>query len=643
MKSYYSVVVLFFTIISTGQSKHHPKLELTNSTLKNFSISKQYVSESQILDKNQEQLINFNKVMSFKDENDYLSVLTNLNNLSQLTVFTVYQSENDISAQDVWKIYGEDSFVSLSTSHANNSDMYLDYQSEFKKEPLLNTYTQMYRPKKATNFHEEAHILLGSFSNGKDPGFRGSIAEIVVYNKVLRGKKKQIIETALALKYGITLTNGKDYLSSSKEKIYNIKDNNNFAYRIAGIGRDDKNSLLQKQSHSTKENSLITIGLGDIAATNEENNIELNNQTFIIWGDNNQEPIIDLKNQISQVSLMSRKWKIQVTGKSVSELSTIVEFNCSEILREEGEVNDYVLVIDPNGDGNFLSETVKYINVSTSENNSLTFNNIKWDEDGSGSDLFTFILKSELELILEEVAPLDCENNNSGALLYKVNGGMPPYQFELSKDAVVIDHWKSTNNKYPKNHIEELAEGNYTLRVIDALQKQTDVKLVLSSPEPISINLGDDRRLRLDDPEIVLDASIAVDEEIDYIWSSNNGFTSNSPQIQISQPGIYTITATTKSGCIASDTINIEDSIIKSFIVYPNQSRDGNYNIQVKLSQKEDITIKVFDMSGRYLSTIEGKNKSIYSISGNQIFRAGIYNIVLESASQNEFRKLIVD
>ena len=647
MKSFYfTLAVFFFTSVSIGQSRHDPKFRLTSETMQAISIAKQLKTENQNnngeASGKEEQFINFNKVISLKFESDYASILMNLGDLSQLTVFTVYEPEDPSIASDIWKIYGEDSFVSLSTNQASNSDMHSDYESNFNKEPVLNTYTQMYKPKNKSSFEEEPHMLIGSFNKNKELDFKGSIAEILVFNKVLRGKKKQIVETTLALKYGITLTNSKDYLSSSKKKIYNLKDNSDFIHRIAGIGRDDKSNLFQKQSHSTKENSLVTIGLGSIASTNEENKETFNNQTFIIWGDNNQEPIIETKSKISQVSLMQRVWKVQVTGDSVSELSTSLEFDASSILSEE-KINNYLLVIDPDGDGDFISEKVRYIDAITSENNIHTFNNIKWDEDGSGSDSFTFALKAELELTFEEVAPLNCKTNNSGILSYQVNGGMPPYHFQLRKDDIIIDEWESTNNKYANNHIKQLSEGEYNISVTDVLLTKLDVDYTLIKPNSITIDLGEDRRLGFNDDEILLDASLSPDEKATYIWTSNNGFSSNSSKIRISEPGLYTVTVTTEKGCSASDTINIQESIIKSFIVYPNQSRDGNYNIQIKLSQKEDVIIKIFDMVGRHISTIEGKNQSMYSIPGKHISTSGVYNVILESASQNESRKLVVD
>lgn len=638
----HALILSFFTIVGIGQSKNSLQLHLTKDKLETSNeFKKQANSKEEV---HQERFINFNSVMSFNNDEDYIDVLKNLGDLSQATIFTVYQSDKESKEQELWGIYGEESNISLTTSSIANSDLQTNYKGGFSEIPILNTYTQMYKAKKNNSFQVKPHILIGTISNEKQKAFKGVIAEILIYNKVLRGKKRQAIETALALKYGITLTNGKDYLSSSKKGIYSMKENDGFKHRISGIGRDDDNAFYQKQSHSSAEPSLVTIGVGDIMDTNNDNKSELNNQTFIIWGDNNKNPIIDSKMQsTSQVPLMYRQWKIQVTGKTISELSTTVELDISTFLKEEENTDDYLLVIDRSGNGDFLVDQVKYIEVSTREDNILTFKDVKWDTDGSGSDSFSFALKSEIELTLKEAKPLVCEANNNGILHYQVNGGIPPYHFEFSKDDIIIEQWESTNNKYPDNRIKRLSESKYSLKVIDALQAQIEVDLTLIPPNQITIELGEDRRFSLDDNEIILDASISSDEEISYLWTSDKGFTSSFSRITVTEPGLYTVTATTAKGCSASDTINIKNSLIESFIVFPNQSRDGNYNIKVKLSQKEDIVVRVFDMTGRHLSTIKRKNKSIYSISGKHIPTSGIYNIVLESANQKGFSKLIVN
>jgi len=50
------------------------------------------------------------------------------------------------------------------------------------------------------------------------------------------------------------------------------------------------------------------------------------------------------------------------------------------------------------------------------------------------------------------------------------------------------------------------------------------------------------------------------DEEAEYVWSSNTGFSSTSAAVTITQSGIYTVTVTTADGCTGSDQINVDIS-----------------------------------------------------------------------------------
>ena len=231
---------------------------------------------------------------------------------------------------------------------------------------------------------------------------------------------------------------------SNKKKIYNIKENEGFTFRIAGLGRDDKNNLYQKQSHSTQDSSIVTIGVDEIANANNDNKSKITNHTFLVWGDNNQELTIETNERSnSQVPLMKRKWKIQVTGETVSGLNTTIEFEDLEQTEKYGD--DYLLVIDNSADGTFSPENTRYIKASEVENNIISFSDVQWDLDKSGSDIFTIGRNTELAVTLNEEKPISCEKVNNGVLSYEVSGGIEPYTFELINSNLKMRQWYSIN------------------------------------------------------------------------------------------------------------------------------------------------------------------------------------------------------
>ncbi|MCK5442134.1 MAG: T9SS type A sorting domain-containing protein [Maribacter sp.] len=648
MRHYYiTIVFLFLTAIVSGQSNKIFRLHLHKKVLDSLKVAgKDSTSYNKSEEQNQK-YINFNPVMQFKNEIDYLDIVSDIGDLSQTTIFTVYQSDDATKEMELWGLYGEDSNITLTTAVAANPDDFSNYEGGLTKVPVLNTYLQIYHPKNKAAFPNKPRLRLGNFSNNTLKGFKGSIAEIIVYNTLLRGNWRQAIESALALKYGLTLTNGKDYLSSEKKVVYSIKDNENFANYIAGIGRDDSLGLYQKQSHSTEESSLITIGIGAIFPTNNDNNMQLDDNTFLIWGTNNKPLAIEENEKPEyQIPLLQRKWKIQATGEKVSELKTTLQLDISNVFKEgDRDKSEYLMVIDLSGDGTFLSENIKYIEASGLENNILSFEEIQWDTDISGTDVFTFALKENLEVGLTEDQPISCNNRNDGKLLYEVKGGIPPYNYELLASDSIMDQWKSTEAKYPEKFIENLSEDIYRLEVTDAVGTQTEVLYNLEAPTPISVDLGEDREFQFGMEEILLDAAILSEDEItyEYDWTLDGGFYSDQPSIAITTQGIYTVNIISSNGCEASDSIKIEDSSIQSFILFPNQSKDGNYQIQVRLKEKQRVQVHVFDMMGRLIYTMEGKDQSSYNMSGTTILTSGIYNVVLKATDRKASFKLVVE
>lgn len=166
--------------------------------------------------------------------------------------------------------------------------------------------------------------------DGNEP-YQGGIAEVFAYSVDHRnstGDELARINSYLALKYGITLSNADgtasiDYLNSQSQNIYAADAD--FRFNIAGIGHDFISDLHQKQSRSvnTNTNGQITIGLGEIAASNALNGNELTDGQFMVWGDNGvATPMSETAGTYILLDYaghnysrrMNRIWKVQNTG-----------------------------------------------------------------------------------------------------------------------------------------------------------------------------------------------------------------------------------------------------------------------------------------------------------------------------------------
>ncbi len=293
------------------------------------------------------------------------------------------------------------------------------------------------------------------------------------------------------------------------------------------------------------------------------------------------------------------------------------------------------MVIDSKGDGTFLPENTRYIKATKVKENLIGFSDVQWDLDKSGSDIFTIAMNTELVVTLNEEKPISCNNANNGVLSYKVSGGIEPYTFELVSSNLTINQWNSINNSFQDNRIENLEESEYTLKVTDALGTQQEAIYSLTSPIPIAVNLGEDKTFRFGRQEVILNATVLSEDEISYQWSSEAGFTADTPIVKVSKPGVYSVIATSSNGCKATDTIRVEDNFIDSFLIFPNHSPDGNYKVQVELRDRRDITVYLFDIAGKQISAIKGKGKASYSLTGKHIKLPGIYIVILQIENQN--------
>jgi hypothetical protein len=119
--------------------------------------------------------------------------------------------------------------------------------------------------------------------------FPGDISEVIIYDQNLSDNDTQKIESYLALKYGISLdqTSPRDYLSSNgTTKMRDASLAGSYKNDIAGIGRDYASALNQKQSTSAN-GDILTIGLGEIASSNQANSSTFSSDhSFLTWAHN---------------------------------------------------------------------------------------------------------------------------------------------------------------------------------------------------------------------------------------------------------------------------------------------------------------------------------------------------------------------
>ena len=206
-------------------------------------------------------------------------------------------------------------------------------------------------------------FLIGKWSTSNE--FHGKIAELIVYNGIPSVLDELQIQTYLAIKYGITLTNDNDADASAGETvsgsitegdyvnsdgstvIWDYSAYSSYHYDIAGLGRDDNQGLHQKQSKSVNSDAIVTMSTEAIGTTNAGISTALTDGTYLLWGNNNASTSANTDLPSGYTGRLEKEWVVEMTG-TVSNVH--VEFDISSNGLAGDAAADYYLLIDADGD-----------------------------------------------------------------------------------------------------------------------------------------------------------------------------------------------------------------------------------------------------------------------------------------------------
>ncbi|WP_369049315.1 T9SS type A sorting domain-containing protein [Tenacibaculum sp. UWU-22] len=190
--------------------------------------------------------------------------------------------------------------------------------------------------------------------------------------------------------------------------------------------------------------------------------------------------------------------------------------------------------------------TVKWSNgaTTTTAKNLIAGNHVVFVTDARGCEAtgnITIEQPGGLHIEVNKKNPT-CYEGNDGAISLEITGGSPPYTYTW-------DTGEQTTS------LTGLSKGVYTFSLIDSKGCKTFKEVRLENPEQLKVDLGENKIL-CKDQIYVLDASIG-DSNATYQWTSDKGFSSNKATITVTEEGVYTVTATSSLGCVATDTVTV--------------------------------------------------------------------------------------
>ena len=190
----------------------------------------------------------------------------------------------------------------------------LDYKAKYGRSKIL-FYKDRWQGKRKSN----PDLFLENLSSK-------SIAEIILFDRAISKKEQSIIESYLAIKYGISLADNYQFLCSSGKSVFKTDSDEKYDYRIAALGRDDKLSLYQKQSVNHDTDMFFCISLSNMEEYNFQNEGILMDQSFIFWADNNEGLTMSKDNP----GHFLRTWKIFTEALQESEKELFLFFEIPE-------------------------------------------------------------------------------------------------------------------------------------------------------------------------------------------------------------------------------------------------------------------------------------------------------------------------
>ncbi|GAB5525325.1 MAG: hypothetical protein Roseis2KO_31970 [Roseivirga sp.] len=150
--------------------------------------------------------------------------------------------------------------------------------------------------------------------------YNGKLAELIGYRRVLTAAEVNQIESYLALKYGITKDNAGggtagDYVASDNTSLWDADQGVDYHQQVIGIGRDDAQQLMQKQSQTSDKS--VVLYTGTLAATNSANPASFTNDKGLVLIGNNSGAMLTTTTEIvanGAASRLEREWKVTKTN-----------------------------------------------------------------------------------------------------------------------------------------------------------------------------------------------------------------------------------------------------------------------------------------------------------------------------------------
>jgi hypothetical protein len=362
--------------------------------------------------------------------------------------------------------------------------------------------------------------VIGALTSVPDEVWQGDIGEILLFNAALTTADRNRVEAYLALKYGFTLGSPAspiNYTASDGTTVY-WTGTALYQHDVFGIGTDNGTALVQTQSNS------MNTGNGDGTGQSGKGNLVIstaspfsNNQFLVIGNDAgtlNEQAILAGQAPIIAVGSqrVTRNWSVQNTNAAGA---VDCSFDAAGLSLSGGVVPDnYRLMIDQDGDGDYNTGTINYIKPVSIAGNLINFTGVTF----SGNAIFTLITQASVLLpaiwqgftvtLQKNKATLNWKTSNEVEVdryiaEYSVSGvGYLPFATVAAKNSAGLNSYTITqenlpagiryyrikradkDGKFQLSDVKSVRAGGGSTVIIKSNPVKGRIELVIDVPQP---------------------------------------------------------------------------------------------------------------------------------------------------------------
>ncbi|MGB3464861.1 MAG: hypothetical protein WBA74_06315, partial [Cyclobacteriaceae bacterium] len=315
----------------------------------------------------------------------------------------------------------------------------------------------------------DSDLHIGAFQSGDGRTFDGDIAEIIIFRSYMNNAERIVIESYLASKYGITLTD--DFWD---ETTYAAFDN-----EVAGIGQHTDGTIA-----ASATSGALTISGGDDRA----------NGDWLFWGHDNEDfsgyTTTETIDGTSQLRL-AREWVINETN----EMGSVnVSFDSDDLPASGLAAPEFFIMVDTDGDGDFADAT------AFSMSNTGTVYDVDLDLNEGDRIAISFGVTPPAGLA---VGPAFWFNSQAGLenggvpatdgdnvttwkdlsinVANAQNGTSPTYLETENVNFYPVVRFDAASNEYLEVDLSDIETSNYTLVAVSRRLSSTSPQYILGS------------------------------------------------------------------------------------------------------------------------------------------------------------------